>query len=96
MVPVEDRIGQVIGATAAGPALVALPVRLGLIPPLLDHTGRGAVGTANAIGPAEVADHLVALGVVGDPQDIDEHGGRSDVLRGVVVRASSCWIVGPG
>ena len=81
MVAGEDRVGQVIEAAAAGPALVALPLRLGLIPALLDDLGRVAVGAADAVGPAEVADHLVALGVVGDPQDVDEHGGRSGVLR---------------
>src|SRR3954454_14508806 len=81
MVAGEDRVGRVIEAMAAGPALVPSPSRLGLIPPLLDHMGGGAMGTADAIGPAEVADHLVALGVVGDPQEVDEHGGRSGVLR---------------
>ena len=81
MVPGEDRPGQVIEASAAGPALVPLPLRLGLIPALFDGPARIAVGTADAVGPAEVVDHLVAFGVVRDSQDVDEHGGRSPFLR---------------
>ena len=85
----EDGVGQVIEAPAAGPALVPLPMRLGLIPALLDDLGRIAVGAAGAVRPAEVADHLVALGVVDDPQDIDEHHRRSRHLpnRSVAPRA---------
>ena len=80
--PGEDRIGQIVEATVTGPALVALPLRLGLIPALLDDLAGVAVWAADALRPAEVADHLVALGVVGDPQDVDEHGTRPDALRG--------------
>src|SRR3954471_9235631 len=76
----EDRIGQVIEATAAGPTFVPLSLRFGFIPALLDDRIRVAVRAADAVGPAEVADHLVALGVVDDPQDVHEHGGCSDVL----------------
>jgi hypothetical protein len=39
VVPGEDRIGEIIEATATGLALVALPLRLGLIPALLDDRG---------------------------------------------------------
>src|SRR4051812_34235336 len=81
MVAGEEGVGQVVEAAAAGPALGALPLRLGLIPALLDDRVRVAMRAVDAIRPAEVADHLVALGVVGDPQDVDEHGGHPDVAR---------------
>src|SRR4051812_33109348 len=41
---------------------------------LLDDPGGIAVGAADAVGPAEATDHLVASGVVDNPQDVDEHG----------------------
>lgn len=78
----EDRPGQIVEAAITGPALVALPLRLGPIPALIDDRVRVAVRAADAVRPAELADHLVALAVVGDPQDVDQHGGRSDVPRG--------------
>src|SRR5262249_50000372 len=53
VVPSEDRIGQVIEAAAAGPALVPLPLRLGLIPTLLDYPVRIAMGAADALRPAK-------------------------------------------
>jgi hypothetical protein len=77
VVPGEDRIGPVIETPATGPALVALPMRLGLIPTLLDALVRIAVGAAHAVRPAEMANDLVALGVVEDPQEVDPHDGRS-------------------
>ena len=82
VMPGEDRIGQVIEAAGAGPALVPLPLRFGLIPALLDDRVRVAVRAAGAAWQAELADHLVALGVVNDPQDVHEHGGCSDELPG--------------
>jgi len=107
VVPGEDRLGQVIEAAAAGPALVTLPLRLGLIPALLDNPVRIAMGAADTRGPAEVANHLVALGVVDDPQDVDEHRrcslrltNRSGGLLGLDCRAgasivhSSPWNTG--
>ena len=38
----EDGLGQVIEASAAAPTFVALPVRLGVIPAVLDDRSRGA------------------------------------------------------
>src|SRR3954470_21517962 len=76
MVTGEDRVGQVVEATTARPALVPLSLRFGVVSPLLDHLSGIAAGAVDAVGPPELADHLVALGVVGDPQDVDEHGGR--------------------
>ena len=81
MVTGEDGISQVIEATVAGPALVALPLRLGLIPALFDNLAGVATGASDTVGPVEVTDHLVALGVVGDPQDVDEHSGRLHAER---------------
>src|SRR3954471_794135 len=79
--PGEDAVGQVVESAATGPALVPLPLRLGLVTPLLDDLARIAVGAAGAVGPTQPADHRVALGVVGDAQDVDEHDGRLHAVR---------------
>jgi hypothetical protein len=73
----EDGVGQVVEAAVTGSAFVPLSLRLGVVPALLDDLGAIAVGTADDFGPAKLADHLVALGVVGDLQDVDEHDGHS-------------------
>jgi hypothetical protein len=67
VVPGEDSIGQVIEATVTGPTLATLPLRLGLIPALLDDRARIRVRAEDAIWPAKLADHLATLGVGGDP-----------------------------
>jgi len=83
----EDGVGQVVEALAAAPALVALAVRLGVIPAVLDDRIRGAAGAGHAVGPAHVPDRLVALGVVEKVLDIhhwstprmpNADGGRAD------------------
>jgi hypothetical protein len=70
----EDGVGQVVEAAGAGSALVALSLRLGVIPALLDDVGRIAIGAADALGPAEVPDDLEALGIVDDRLDIEHRG----------------------
>ena len=40
----EDRPGEVVEPLATATALVTLSVRLGVVPPVLDHRGRGAMG----------------------------------------------------
>jgi hypothetical protein len=78
----EDHPGRVLEAAIAGPALVALPLRLGPMPALFDDVPGIAVRAADAVVPAELAVRLVAPGVVGDPRDVDEQGGRPRVRRG--------------
>ena len=35
-------------------AFVTLPVRLGVVPPVLDNRGRGAMGASDPVGPPHV------------------------------------------
>jgi hypothetical protein len=60
----EDGPGQVIEASAARPAVVALPLGLGAIRAVLDDLRGGAMGTGDTVGPATITDRLEALGVV--------------------------------
>src|SRR3954451_12495659 len=66
----EDRAGEVVEASPTGVALVTLPVRLGVVPPVLGHRGRGAMGAGDPVGPAHRPDRLVALGVVDQVLDV--------------------------
>src|SRR3954462_10332550 len=66
----EDRAGEVVEASPTGVALVTLPVRLGVVPPVLGHRGRGAMGAGDPVGPADRSDRLVALGVVDQILDV--------------------------
>ena len=75
MVAGEDGVGQVVEALTATLAFVTLAVGLGLIPPVLDDRGGGAMGAGHAVGPPHVADGLVAPGVVDEVLDV-HHGQR--------------------
>src|SRR5215210_7926269 len=66
----EDGVGQVVEALATAPASVALAMRLGVIPTVLDDRIRGASRTGHAVGPAHLPDRLVALGVVEEVLDV--------------------------
>src|SRR5262249_54391352 len=70
MAPGEGGARQVIESAAAGGALVALAMRLGLVAALLDDPVRVAARTANAVGPAEGTDRVVALGFVDQGPDV--------------------------
>ena len=83
----EDGIGEVVETLRATPALIALSVGLGVIAAVLDDGVRGARRAGNAIGPAHVADRLVALGVVdkfldihhrSTPREPDQRVSRAD------------------
>src|SRR4051794_27437854 len=83
----EDGVGQVVEALATASALIALAMRLGVIPTVLDDRIRGALRAGHAVGPAHVPDRLVALGVVEEVLDVhhrstprmpDAGGGRAD------------------
>src|SRR5205085_5476041 len=66
----EDRAGEVVEASPAGAALVALAVRLGVVPPVLDHRSGAAMRTGDLVGPAHRPDRLVTLGVVDQVLDV--------------------------
>src|SRR3954451_5017856 len=60
----QDGAGQVVEAGAAGGAAVALPVRLGVVPAVAGDRGAPAARAADAGGPAELAQQLVAIRVI--------------------------------
>jgi hypothetical protein len=83
----EDGIGEVVEASAAAAAFVALAMRLGVIPAVLEDRVRGATRACHAVGPPHVPDRLIALGVVEEVLDVhhrstprmrDAEGGRAD------------------
>jgi hypothetical protein len=65
----EDGICQVIELPGAMTALIALPLRLLLVLAALLELRRAAVGTGNAVGPAHLAYHLEAFGVINQVVD---------------------------
>ena len=78
MVPGEDGPGQVIEPLPAAVALVALPVELGVIPPVLGHLGTAALGASSPLRPPHGPDGLEALGIVDRGLDVEHHRGVSD------------------
>ena len=60
----QDRAGQVVEARSGSPCTVALPMPLRIVVAVADHRGAVTGRAANAIGPAMLADQLVALGVI--------------------------------
>src|SRR4051794_37622452 len=87
----EDRAGEVVEASPTGVALVTLPVRLGVVPPVLGHRGRGAMGAGDPVGPAHRSDRLVALGVV--DQVLDVHHWSMPRFRAAVWGRSAAGAV---
>src|SRR5262245_46257866 len=74
VVACEDGFGQIVEATTAGRAFVTLAVRLGVVVALSDDVSRFTVRAADAIGPAQIPDHLVALRVVDQRSNVQSHG----------------------
>jgi hypothetical protein len=74
----EDRPAQIIETAAAPLATVALAVLLSVVNAVADDGTTGAAGAANAIGPAMLTDHLVALRVVDEGGEIDQFRGVQD------------------
>src|ERR1700719_670889 len=66
----EDGVAEVVEALTAALALVALAVRLGLIPAILDDRGGGTMRAGDPVRPPHVPDGLVALGVVEEVLDV--------------------------
>ena len=80
MVPGQHRAGEVVEATRACLAPVALPVRLRVVAAVADHGGAAAAGAAHALRPAMLAHQGEALGVVDQRREVDQvrcgHGGK--------------------
>src|SRR4051794_35582608 len=76
----SHRAGQVIEASRARLAAVALPLTLGVVAPVADHRGAAAGGAADAVGPALLPHQGVALRVVDQGREVHE-AGRGHGLR---------------
>lgn len=68
----QDRPGQIIEATAAAIATVALAVRLFLIMTVTDHRMTRTARTADAIGPTMLTDQIEALAVIDERGEVDQ------------------------
>ena len=60
----KDRVRQIIKASLAGLAQVALTLGLGVVTSLLGNVTTITLGTRDTLGPAEEADSLKTFGVV--------------------------------
>jgi hypothetical protein len=80
MVPGQHLTREVVEATRAGLAAVALPVRLRVVAAVAHHGAAAASGAANALRPAMLAHQTEALGVVDQRREVDQvrcgHGGK--------------------
>ena len=74
----QDRSGQVVEATAAAFATVALAVALFLVMTVADHRMARTTRTAHAIGPTMLTDQLVALVVINERGKIDQFRDSHD------------------
>jgi len=72
----QDRSAQVIEATAAAFATVALAMKMRLVMTVTDHGAAGATGTANTIGPTVLTNQLETFFVVDEGGKINQLGGR--------------------
>src|SRR3954452_1684761 len=71
MVPGQHRAGQIVEASMAGLAQVALPVPLSVVMAIADDHGTVAVRAAHAIRPTMLTHKLKTLGLVQQPREID-------------------------
>ncbi len=62
--PFEDRTRQVIEIPVADSTTIALTLRLGFIPAVLDHRIRITVRTTHTLGPAQLTYGLKTLGII--------------------------------
>jgi len=79
----QDRPGQIIEATAAAFATVALAVGLFLIVAIADHRMARTARTLDAVGPTMLTDQIVALRVINERGEVDQlrdsHGDTESV-----------------
>src|SRR3954449_3673405 len=78
MVPGQRRAGEVVEASGARLAPIALPVRLRIVAPVADHRIAAAAGAAHTLAPAVLAHQREALGVVQQRREIDQIDGCHD------------------
>jgi hypothetical protein len=68
---------QVIEAILAGLAQVSLSVPLTIIMAIANHASATAVEADNAVRPAELTNDFIALRLVEQVRQLDQHGFRS-------------------
>src|SRR4051794_5739922 len=71
MVPAQHRAGQIVEASMARLAQVALPVPLAFVMAIADDHGIVAVRAAHASWPTMLTHKLKTLGLVQQPREID-------------------------
>jgi hypothetical protein len=64
MMASKDRVGQIVKASLAGLAQVALTLGLGIVTPLLGNLKTITPWTMDTVWPAEGADSLKTFGVI--------------------------------
>src|SRR5713101_9930892 len=69
----KDGVGQVIKALVTIVTLIALTGRFRVIKAALDHMLRLTRGTRDALGPAQLANGLIALHIIDEMLDVDLH-----------------------
>ena len=69
----EHGVGQVVKRTVTQTAKVALLIRLCFVTSIFDDLGSVAMGTFDAFWPTELANHLVALGIVDQSVNVKPH-----------------------
>src|SRR5262249_22335228 len=70
----KNRVGQIIEAFVTVVTLIALTSWFRVVKATLDDVLRLTRGARNAIRPAQLADGLIALGIINEILDVDLHG----------------------
>jgi hypothetical protein len=86
VVPGQHRAGEIVEATRASLAPVALPVRLRVVAAVPHHGIAAASGAANALRPAMLPHQGEALGVIDQRREVDQvrcaHGDKRSCKGG--------------
>jgi hypothetical protein len=70
----KNSVGQIIEAFVTVVTLIALTSWFRVVKATLDDLVRLTRGARNAIWPAQLADGLIALGIINEILDVDLHG----------------------
>src|SRR5262249_33102682 len=70
----KNRVGQIIETFVTVVTLIALTSWFRVVKATLDDVLRRTRGARNAIRPAQLADGLIALGIINEILDVDLHG----------------------
>ena len=79
----KDRLRQIIKLLLARVTRIPLAVCLpGMKSPLRD-LGRATRGTPHAVRPPQLPDHFIALGIIHQILDVDQHGAPANTSLGL-------------